>query len=81
MAKQSRQEKEGQAGNVTFSNFIGEMKAEIGRITWPETSELFSYSKIVVAATFIFGIFIYLMDVLIRNALDTITFLLSRITG
>lgn len=55
----------------TFSatEFVGEIKAELKRISWTSPEELRAYTKIVVGATFFCGMGIYFMDLLIQAGL------------
>lgn len=48
-------------------DFVGEVKGEFKRITWPSQDELRVYTKIVVAMTFFLGMGIYFMDLIIQS--------------
>lgn len=61
--------------------FVTDMKGEISKIHWTSKEELITYSKIVVGMTFIFGMAIYLMDLLIQGGLGVLNFLLRFIVG
>jgi preprotein translocase subunit SecE len=50
-------------------DFVGEVKAELGRISWTSADELKLYVKVVVGATFAFGLGIYLVDLVIQSML------------
>lgn len=54
---------------LQIADFIGEIKAELKRITWTSPEELKTYTKIVVGATFFCGMGIYFMDLFIQAAL------------
>lgn len=54
---------------MQFADFIGEIKAELKRISWTSPEELKTYTKIVVGATFFCGMGIYFMDLLIQAGL------------
>lgn len=54
---------------LQVADFIGEIKAELKRISWTNPDELKTYTKIVVGATFVFGMGIYFMDLLIQAGL------------
>ncbi len=58
------------AGEV--STFLAEVKEEFGKINWTSPDELRAYTKIVVATTFLFGMGIYFMDVIIQVVLNTL---------
>lgn len=53
-------------------SFFSDVKAEFKKITWTGKEELQTYTKIVVAATFLFGMGIYFIDLAIRAALSTL---------
>ncbi len=40
-------------------DFVGDIKSEFSKITWTSKQELTVYTKIVVGATFIFGMLVY----------------------
>lgn len=54
---------------LQFADFVGEIKAELRRINWTSPDELRTYTKIVVGATFVCGMGIYFMDLLIQAGL------------
>jgi preprotein translocase subunit SecE len=62
-------------------DFLGDIKAEISKITWTSREELQVYTKIVVAATFIFGIGIYVIDLLIQTFLNSLSAIVRLISG
>lgn len=62
-------------------NFIADVKSEIQKITWTNRDELIFYTKLVVGATFAFGMAIYALDLLIQGALGTLNLLLRLISG
>lgn len=55
------------AGNVV--DFVGDVKVELKKISWTSPEELRVYTKIVVAMTFILGLSIYVIDLLIQSVL------------
>lgn len=59
---------------VQAESFVSEVKAEIKKITWPTVEELRVYTKIVVGATFFFGVGIYVVDLLIQTTLRVLEF-------
>ncbi len=61
--------------------FIADIKSEIHKITWTNREELLVYTKIVVGATFIFGMAIYLLDLIIQGTLGGLNFLINFIGG
>lgn len=60
-------------------NMVGEVKAEVGRITWTSKEELITYTQIVVGATFLFGLGIYFVDLIIQSVFQSLHYLLSLI--
>lgn len=62
-------------------NFVGEIKSEFNKISWTSREELRTYTKIVVGATFAFGLGVYFMDIIIQTCLNGINFALRLITG
>lgn len=61
--------------------FIADVKAEVQKITWTSRDELIFYTNLVVSATFVVGMMIYGLDLLIQAALGSLNFLLHFITG
>lgn len=57
------------AKKLQAADFVGEVKAELKRISWTSPEELKTYTKIVVGATFVCGMGIYFMDLLIQASL------------
>lgn len=49
--------------------FVTDVKNEIKKIHWTDKEELKVYTKLVVAATFIFGMSVYLVDLTIQGFL------------
>jgi len=73
------------AAETSFSvknvaEFAGDVKQEIFRITWPTWDELKLYTQITVAATFLFGIGLYITDLLIQSVLSGLG-LITRLIG
>lgn len=62
-------------------NFIRELKEEIRKVSWTSKEELTKSTKIVLGATFAFGIAIYLVDLLVRSSLAGLDSLVHRIVG
>lgn len=62
-------------------DFIADVKSEIHKITWTSREELLFYTKLVVGATFVFGMAIYALDLLIQATLGSLNFLLHLISG
>jgi len=52
--------------------FISELKEELKKVSWTTKAELISATKIVIGATFCFGIGIYLVDFVIKGGLELV---------
>ncbi len=53
-------------------NFLSEVMVETKKVTWPTKSEVINTTTVVVIASFIFGIYLYLCDLIflvLRNQL------------
>ncbi len=71
----------GAADRVNPVQFVGEVKQELKRVDWTSKDELFAYTKIVVACIFAFGLSIYLIDLVIRGALDFMNLFVKWLVG
>lgn len=63
------------------TNFFADVKTEFKKITWTSKEELQVYTKIVVGATFVCGMGVYFIDLLIRGGLNTLEGLTRFIFG
>jgi|GEM_PF-695039 len=61
--------------------FIGDVKEEFQKISWPPSDELRLHTKMVVGATFICGMGIYAIDLCIQSALHTVATVFHFIFG
>lgn len=61
--------------------FIADVKSEVKKITWTTPDELIFYTKLVVGATFLFGMSIYGLDLLIQGVLGSLSYFLQLISG
>lgn len=73
--------KDTQANAKSVENFFSEVKQELKRITWTTPEELKTYTKIVVGATFCFGMGIYVMDLAIQLGLSVLEYGIRLISG
>jgi len=48
--------------------FIGEVRAELKKVTFPARKEVVSTTLVVLVATFIFGFYLFLADLVILRA-------------
>ncbi len=62
-------------------HFVADIKSEIQKISWTSREELIVYTKIVVLATFLFGMSIYFLDLLIQGTLSGLGLLLRLSSG
>jgi len=67
----------GAAARSAFSEFKDELK----KISWPPRDELKLCTKVVIASTFIFGLGIYITDVIIKGALDGLVMIVKGLFG
>ena len=61
--------------------YIKGIKDELKKVSWTSKAELILCTKVVVGATFVFGLGIYLADLTIRGALNWIHMIMHLITG
>jgi preprotein translocase subunit SecE len=47
--------------------FLHEVVVETRKVTWPSRDEVMATTVVVIAASFVFGIFLYLCDLLFLN--------------
>lgn len=66
---------------LRIGEFLGEVKEEVWRITWPSAEELRTYTQIVVGMTFFLGLGIYCSDLIIQSILNGISVTLRWIAG
>ena len=62
-------------------NYIREVKEELKKVTWTTRSELILSTKLVVGSTFVFGIGIYAVDLLIKTVLNGVAGMVHFIFG
>lgn len=61
--------------------YVRELKEELKRVTWTTKDELVFCTKIVVGSTFVLGIGIYMIDLVIKGALNGFGSLVHLIFG
>lgn len=61
--------------------FIQDLKEELKKVSWTTQAELIFSTKMVVGTTFFLGLGIYLIDLLIKGCLDTITLIVQSVFG
>ena len=60
-------------------DIVGDIKTEFKKITWTSREELRAYTKIVVGATFAFGMSIYAVDLIIQTILASLNWIAQYI--
>jgi preprotein translocase subunit SecE len=62
-------------------SYFQQLKEEIKKVTWTTKEELQFFTRVVIGATFAFGIGIYLIDLLIKGVLMSLGSLFHLIFG
>jgi preprotein translocase subunit SecE len=62
-------------------NFLSDVKSELYKISWTTPEELKTYTKIVIGATFCFGMGVYITDLMIQLLLGTLESTIRLIGG
>ncbi len=70
-----------QAKKFQLIEFLAEVKGELKKISWTTPAELKTYTKIVIATTFCFGMGVYLTDLTIQLVLKTLESTIRMIGG
>ncbi len=65
----------------TAFRFVQELKEELKKVSWTTKEELRLSTKIVIGAIFLFGLGIYLFDLVIKGALDFIALIVHFLFG
>jgi preprotein translocase subunit SecE len=60
-----------------LKTFLREVVVETKKVTWPGRDEVVATTVVVVAASFIFGIFLYVCDLIFFRLVDFVIKLLS----
>jgi preprotein translocase subunit SecE len=60
-----------------LKTFLREVVAETKKVTWPSRDEVIATTVVVIAASFIFGIFLYVCDLAFFRLVDWVIKLLS----
>lgn len=79
--KNGRSKTSAKADGKRVVNFVGDVKQELKKVEWTSKEELKSYTKIVLAGIFVFGFFVYFIDLFIQGALNSINLLVKFFTG
>jgi len=46
----------------TIVQFVGDLKVEMKKVTWPSKNEVYGTTVVVLVTVFIFGIYLFLVD-------------------
>ena len=60
-----------------LKNFLHEVVVETKKVSWPSRDEVVATTVVVIAASFIFGIFLYLCDLAFFKLVDWVVKTLS----
>ena len=60
-----------------LKTFLREVVVETKKVTWPARDEVIATTVVVIAASFIFGIFLYICDLAFFRLVDWVIKLLS----
>ena len=52
--------------------FIGEVRAELKRVTWPSKAEVYATTFVVIATSLAFGLYLFGIDLLLNTAVARI---------
>jgi preprotein translocase subunit SecE len=77
--KEIREEQE--KSRIRKMGYLQELKNELRHVTWTSKDELVLFTKVVVGATFAFGLGIYGVDLLIKSCLTGFKTLIHLIFG
>ena len=53
-------------------DYLGEIRAEMRRVTWPARQEVYGTTVVVIITVFVFGIYFFLVDNGVRRAMEEI---------
>lgn len=73
--------KEPAAATPSAKDFVTDIKSEFSKISWTDPEELRLYTKMVVGATFIMGMGIYGIDLLIQAVLSGLSHTIQFLFG
>ena len=68
LKKRSREKKK----RKDVFTFISELKDELKKVSWTTKPELISATKVVVISVFVFGMEIYMVDLMVKGVLELV---------
>ena len=77
----AKEDSPSQSGFSKVFDYVGDIKVELKKVTWTSQEELRAYTKIVVAATFVFAMGTFATDVFIQSILTGLNNVVRLITG
>lgn len=72
---------EGSSRREPKVSFFSGIKEELKKISWTTKAELFFFTKVVVIATFAFGMGIYMIDLIVKGGLEATGYIVHLIFG
>lgn len=51
-------------------NFYGDVKNELRKVTWPSQKEVYGTTVVVIVTVFFFGFYLFLVDIILRSAVQ-----------
>ena len=55
-----------------FWTFIGETRAELKKVSWPDRNEVYNTTLIVILTSFFFGFYLFLVDIVCQHGIQWI---------
>lgn len=55
-----------------FFGFLKDVRAETKKVTWPSKNEVYNTTIVVLFATFFFGFYLYVMDIILSWMINQI---------
>ncbi|MBU0570648.1 MAG: preprotein translocase subunit SecE [Candidatus Omnitrophica bacterium] len=55
---------------LKVGKFLGQVKAEMGKVAWPSKDELISSTVVVIVATLLLGVFIGVCDLVLSRTVN-----------
>ena len=52
--------------------FLGEVRAELKRVTWPSKAEVYATTVVVILTSLVFGLYLFGIDLLLNSAVQRI---------
>ena len=50
--------------------FYGDVKSELKKVTWPSRKEVYGTTIIVILTVFFFGAYLFVVDLMLKNAVE-----------